>query len=84
MEWPLFFPVLNPIENTWRPLKENVHVVVPQLHKITNLDACIQTMSEVLPGAWDAIPDERFDSLIASMPSQVQAVIEADGWYTKY
>ena len=84
MEWPPFSPDLNPIENTWRPLKENVHAVVPQLHEITNPNACLQAMQGVLPGAWDAIPDEKFDSLIASMPRRVQAVIEADGWYTKY
>lgn len=39
---------------------------------------------EVLPLVWDTIPDEFFEKLYKSMPSRVEAVIQAKGWYTKY
>ena len=34
--------------------------------------------------AWEALPDSLFMACLESMPRRVQAVIEADGWHTKY
>jgi hypothetical protein len=42
------------------------------------------TLGEVLPNSWEDIPEETFAQLLSSMPRRIQAVIEADGWYTKY
>ena len=61
-----------------------MHLQVPQLHKVINPEACIAQLKAVLPTAWERIPQEKFDRLIESMPRRVQAVIDADGWYTKY
>ena len=84
MDWPPFSPDLNPIENTWFPLKEHTHLQVPQLHEITNPDRVVEQLQAALPVAWQRIPKEKFDRLIASMPRRIQAVIDAEGWYTKY
>jgi hypothetical protein len=34
--------------------------------------------------ARDAIPQEKIDSLIRSMPRRLHTVHQAKGWYTKY
>ena len=84
MDWPLFSPDLNPIENLWFPLKEQTHFQVPQLHKVTNPEACIAQLTAVLPEAWQRIPQEKHARLIESLPRRIQAVIEANGSYTSY
>jgi len=33
---------------------------------------------------WDKIKEEVLDKLLLSMVRRLEAVIEADGWYTKY
>jgi len=33
---------------------------------------------------WDKIEEEVLDKLLLSMVRRLEAVIEADGWYTKY
>ena len=47
-------------------------------------DAVRARLAEVLPEAWEAIPESVFESLWRSMPSWVAAVIAAKGWYTRY
>lgn len=34
--------------------------------------------------AWDALDLDILVHLSATMPNRVQAIIDADGWYTKY
>lgn len=34
--------------------------------------------------AWDERADSILDKLATTMPHRVKAVLEADGWYTKY
>jgi len=41
-------------------------------------------LAEVLPLCWEKIPPKQFEALWRSMPSRVQAVIDAKGWYTHY
>ena len=41
-------------------------------------------MAEVLPLCWEKIPETQFETLWKSMPDRVQAIIEANGWQTKY
>ena len=84
MSWPPYFPDLNPIEHCWFPLKRNIHRVAPELCTMTNKAACQQLLRTILPGRWNAIPRMHFTKLIESMPCWVQAVIEAEGWYTHY
>jgi hypothetical protein len=41
-------------------------------------------LEEALSATWDALPSSLFESLVESMPRQIEACIAADGWYTKY
>lgn len=45
-----------------------------------------EKLAEVLPLVWETIPNEPFERLWTrrSMPVRVEAVIQAEEWYTKY
>ncbi len=34
--------------------------------------------------AWDELADSKLERLSDTMPNRVKAVLNADGWYTKY
>ena len=84
MSWPPYSPNLNPIEHCWRPLKLNAYRVAPQLSQMTNAEAAQDLFRDILSNAWNNIPQAHLDSLIKSLPQRVKAVIDAEGWYTKY
>ncbi len=84
INWPPYSPDLNPIEHCWRPLKLNAHTIAPQLSTMTSKDQAKELLHQVLPGAWSNIPWSHFNKLIESMPRRIKAVIDAEGWYTKY
>lgn len=75
MEWPAQSPDLNPIENLWTDVKKAVHIEKP-----TNQ----RQLWEVVQRAWQAIPMERCQALIDSMPRRCKAVLDNKGYATKY
>jgi hypothetical protein len=85
MKWPPYSPDLNPIEQIWRLLKIKLQEHHPDIkHMQGGPETVKQRLSEVLPHMWDEIEEREFWKLVCSMPKRVQAVIDADGWYTKY
>lgn len=82
---PALSPDLNPIEHVWTELKKRLHQQYPDIVDTPGMpDKVKEKLAEVLPLVWDTIPEEFFEKLWRSMPSRVEAVIEAKGWYTKY
>lgn len=81
--WPPYSPDLNPIEHLWPRLKE-------ALYELEDFDQNLepkkqlQKMEELLPVAWSRIPSRVFRACLESMPDRLQAVIDAEGWQTKY
>ena len=73
--WPPQSPDWNPIENLWQDLGKGT-----RLHHSKNL----KDLERALFQTWDAIPMERCQTLVKSMPARIQAVIRARGGYTKY
>ncbi len=84
IDWPPYSPDLNLIEHCWQPLRLNAHSIAPQLLQTTNKEQAEVLLHDVLSNAWNAIPRSHFDKLIESMPRRVKAVIDTEGWYTKY
>src|SRR5690606_31862291 len=85
IEWPPYFPDLNPIEHVWRKLKELLHQHYPEVAQMSDGLARLKArLIEVLPLCWEKIEPGFFESLWKRIPGRVQAVIEAQGWYTKY
>ena len=80
MEWPSNSPDINPIENLWALIKIKLHKRYPDTTTLHGpLHTIQQKLRERLMEVWWDIGEEVLDHLIDSMPSRVQALIEADG-----
>ena len=82
--WPLYSPDLNYIEHIWYHLKDRLNKAAPHLEGITDKERQKEVILEWLPRVWAELSDELIDSLVESMPRRIQAVIDADGWQTRY
>jgi transposase len=76
--WPPFSPDLNPIEKIWDRLKEIIEKNDPEIHKNYN------RLRAAVIEAWETITDEEIRDIIRQMRDRCQAVIDANGMYTKW
>ena len=81
---PPYSPDLNPIEHILWRLKNWFLRLHPELTNMGKREEDIQALGGALQEAWEAIPDEIFEGCLDNMPRRVQALIEANGWHTKY
>ena len=82
-DWPPYSPDLNPIENLWAILKAKVFERHPYLGPGKGA-ADLEQLIDAIKESWDVIEDEVLEELINSMPRRIAAIIDAEGWYTKY
>lgn len=75
MEWPSQSPDLNPIENLWSILDTHARDRRP------NTD---QELFDALQEAWNNLDPVLLAQLVDSMPRRCQAVIDSNGYATKY
>jgi transposase len=75
--WPPFSPDLNPIERVWHIMKNYLQDNYPERMIYDALRAAVKD-------AWEKVGQHEFEELIKSMPDRCQAVIEANGLFTKY
>jgi hypothetical protein len=68
----------------WRRLKDILHTEYPHLAYLGKNSANQTEFERCLAEAWDKIPQAFVDSLIDSVPRRIEAVGQANGWYTKY
>lgn len=76
LEWPANSPDLNPIENVWRLLKDEV--------QCCNRPKNVEQMKIALEAAWQGISAEKLESLVSSMPERIKAVLKAKGGATRW
>lgn len=75
LQTPPQSPDLNPIENLWDILDQQV-----RLREIKNKEQLVTALTE----EWAKIKPNITENLINSMPRRLQAVIDANGYPTKY
>jgi hypothetical protein len=68
--WPSGSPDLNPTENLWGIIKRAVEVFRPE-----SIEQLISIVFEI----WEVLEQPLIDSLLNSMPSRLQAVVDANG-----
>jgi transposase len=77
MDWPAQSPDLNPIEHLWSHIKR-------ELGKYEEPPKGIIELWSRVEKVWEETPEEVCQNLIRSMPSRVEAVLQARGGHTKY
>lgn len=70
IDWPSNSPDLNPIENMWQVMKNNVEKRMPK---------DIAELTRFLAEEWEAIPQETVNNLVISMKKRCELVIEQNG-----
>ena len=75
--WPPFPPDINPIERVWHIMKNYLQDHYPEAMGYDQLRAAVKD-------AWDKVGQFEFEDLINSMPDRCEAVIDAEGRFTKY
>jgi len=77
MKWPAQSPDLNPIENVWGYLKQ-------QIRKRRTYPKNKDDLFAILSKLWDELPQEYLMDLACTMSNRVLAVEENKGRHTKY
>ena len=75
LDWCPMSPDLNPIENVWKRLKDRVQARNPTSHE----DGWRKAQEE-----WANIEPEFYAALVDSMPRRLKAVLDNNGYATKY
>ena len=76
--WPALSPDLNPIKTLWNRIKDIIEERDPEIHR------SYPKLRAAIIEAWNLITDEEVRDLIRTMHDRCQAVIDAEGWHTKY
>ena len=84
MDWPPYSPDLNPIENLWALLKVEIYRSYPELVGISNTQASLDLLIRCAIATWEELSEQLLLKLLDSMVHRVNAVLKANGWYTKY
>ncbi|RPB06205.1 hypothetical protein L873DRAFT_31200 [Choiromyces venosus 120613-1] len=82
---PPYSPDLNPIDHIWSLVKNLLQKFYPELYKFKGpVEVVKKQIEDAIIHCWELLSPEIFEQLAETMVHRVKAVIEADGWYTKY
>lgn len=84
LDWPPYSPDLNPIENLWSLLKEEILKRYPELATMPKNNQAMQRLCKAATAVWLDFGLDLVNSLMDSMPRRIEAARQAKGWYTKY
>ena len=75
LDWPSYSPDLNPIENVWGLIKDEINQKC-----LLNVD----DMKREVVSYWDSMSHDFIQSFTDSMPRRIQECIQMEGGLTKY
>jgi transposase len=75
--WPPQSPDLNPVENVWNVLKNNVRKHIRDIK-------CVADLRDTLTTCWNSLTVTYLHSLYESLPRRCQQVLRRKGHMTKY
>jgi hypothetical protein len=84
MDWPPYSPDLNLIKNLWALLKAKIYVLYPELVGAPNNAETLDLLIRCVIDTWDRLGEDLMNRLIDTIERRVKAVIDTEGWYTKY
>ncbi|GFU60486.1 transposable element Tcb2 transposase [Trichonephila clavipes] len=76
MDWPAYFPDLNPIEHVWDTLGRRI---AARLHHPENIQ-----QQQMLIEEWALLPQEMLHQLVLSMRRRCEATIAVRGGHIPY
>lgn len=83
--WPPYSPDLDPIEHLWSTLEQKQYELFQECETWSGTEEEVNERLEfALVEAFARIDGKIVLHLTESMQERVQAVINAEGWYTKY
>jgi len=78
-------PDLNPIENVRSLVKDKLHKHYAELYIMRgDLNVVKKAIEKAMTNCWELLDAKIFTTLAGSMVDRIEAIINADGWYTKY
>jgi DDE superfamily endonuclease len=77
MDWPLYSPNLNPIENLWKRLKDEIIRAHPELITMGNSDQAMDYLIDCAYEAWESLEESMLNKLAFGMQKRVDAILKA-------
>jgi hypothetical protein len=65
-------------------LKAEIYRLYPELLNAPNNAETLDLLIRAVMDTWERLGEDLFNTLIDTMERRVKAVVEAEGWYTKY
>lgn len=77
LPWAARSPDMNPVENIWG-------YMVKQIYSYEFRPRNRQELLDAITNEWQNLENYDFGNLVASMPRRLDALLDANGGYTKY
>ena len=65
-------------------MKQQIYKLYPNLEHAADTEETRQELIKAAKEAWNSIDEQVLVKLSTTMPHRVKAIIEANGWFTKY
>lgn len=84
-DWSPYSPGLNPFENLWPCLKQQIFKRESNMAHVTKCHVALEHLENIAIYIWDE-PDMEFvnNGLVGNVPRFLQAEIDSNGWFANF